>query len=83
MRKMCAGRNRQPGTRWDVVIIAGCIAGIVWQPPAYAYLDPGSAGVLGQLLVAIVAGAGATMTFFWGRIKSTVGRLFASKSDSE
>lgn len=48
--------------------------------PSHAYLDPGSASMALQAIVAALAAGGATTAIYWNRLKT----LFAGrKADSE
>jgi len=52
---------------------------VVGISPAYAYLDPGTAGMLLQLLLGGVAGAAVVLKLYWTRLKA---KLFGSKPNS-
>lgn len=43
---------------------------IVFNKPAYAYLDPGTGSILLQGLIAAVAGAMAAGGIYWNKIKN-------------
>ena len=53
----------------------------VWVPPAYAYLDPGTGGMMVQLLLGGVAGIGVLGRLYWSRFRARVG-LRKRKTDS-
>jgi hypothetical protein len=53
----------------------------VWVPPAYAYLDPGTGGMMLQLLLGGVAGIGVLGRLYWSRFRARVG-LRERKTDS-
>ena len=53
---------------------------LVTGTPAYAYLDPGSGGMIVQLLLGGLAGAGVLVRLFWNRLRNLVG---LGKSDDE
>ncbi len=46
---------------------------------AYAYIDPGTGGILLQALLGIVAAIGAYITLFWRKFKNFVNRIFKIK----
>ena len=48
------------------------VIGFLMSNNAYAYLDPGSASLWVQGVLAAVAGAGATVRIWWRFIKSKV-----------
>lgn len=50
---------------------------------AHAYIDPGTGGMLLQLLLGGVAGALVIIKLYWFRVRQTVGRLFGSKPKPE
>ncbi len=43
---------------------------------AYAYIDPGTGGILLQALLGIVAAIGAYITLFWRKFKNFVNKIF-------
>ena len=45
---------------------------------SYAYLDPGSAGLI-QMLLAAIAGAFASLMIYWNRFKQFVIKIFKKK----
>ena len=46
----------------------------VCATPAYAYVDPGSGGMLVQLLLGGVAGAAVIVRLYWQRLLKTIGQ---------
>ena len=50
---------------------------------AYAYLDPGSASILVQVLLFILAGIGTFYAFFKNKIKSLFNKLFKKKQKTQ
>lgn len=60
--------------------IALLVAGIVLMAaPAYAYVDPGTGGMLIQLVTGGVAGLLVVMRLYWSQIRG----LFARRSPAE
>ena len=49
---------------------------------AYAYLDPGSAGIL-QMLLAAIAGVFASLMIYWNKFKNFVIKIFKKKKSDE
>ena len=47
---------------------------------SYAYLDPGSAGLI-QMLLAAIAGAFASLMIYWNKFKQFVIKIFKKKPD--
>jgi hypothetical protein len=45
----------------------------VWTAPAYAYVDPGSGGMLLQLLLGGAAGAALIVRVYWRRFLKRIG----------
>ena len=37
--------------------------------PAYAYLDPGTGGMILQAILAFIAASIATLSFYWNKVK--------------
>jgi hypothetical protein len=54
-----------------VVIVAFLV--LVWARPAYAYLDPGSGGMMVQLLLGGFAGAAVLVRLYWRQLLIRVG----------
>jgi hypothetical protein len=46
---------------------------------AYAYLDPGSGASIIQIIIAFIAAIGATISFYWGKFKLILSKLFKNK----
>ena len=46
---------------------------------AYAYLDPGTGSIILQAIIAVIATAGATIAFYWRKIKMKIKDLFVKK----
>jgi hypothetical protein len=52
------------------LLLAAAVIVVAASTPSYAYLDPGTASVVVQSLVAAVAAGAATTGIFWQRVKS-------------
>lgn len=50
--------------------------------PAYAYLDPGTGGILVQGLLAGVASALAILKIYWRKIKAFITSFFKKSNDT-
>ena len=48
--------------------------------PAYAYLDPGTGGIILQAILAFIAASIATLSFYWTKVKLFFIKFF--KKDS-
>ena len=46
---------------------------------ALAYLDPGTGSVILQAIIAAIATAGATIAFYWRKIKMLIKNFFEKK----
>lgn len=46
---------------------------------AYAYIDPGTGGILLQALLGLVAAVGAYITLYWRKFKNFVNKIFKVK----
>ncbi|MFL2852756.1 MAG: hypothetical protein ACJZ8J_02540 [Candidatus Pelagibacter sp.] len=46
---------------------------------AYAYIDPGTGGILLQALLGLVAAIGAYITLYWRKFKSFINKIFKIK----
>ena len=56
---------------------------IVIENNAYAYLDPGSGGSILQMIIAFLAAVGATLSFYWSKLKLFLVKLFKKKKDDK
>lgn len=65
-------------TAGKIVALAGLATGgmITFSSPAHAYIDPGTGGMLLQLLLGGVAGALVIVKLYWYRIKEGFQRTF-------
>jgi len=57
----------QSGILTAVAMLLAC------AQPAYAYLDPGSGGMMVQLLLGGAAGAAVLIKLFWHRLMKAIG----------
>ena len=48
---------------------------------AHAYLDPGGGAHIIQIIIAFIAAIGATLSFYWRKLKIFLSRLFKKKDD--
>lgn len=48
--------------------------------PAYAYLDPGTGGMLLQIIIGAIAGVGVALKMYWHRINAFFGSFRKDKS---
>ena len=66
-------RTRGGHVDWvGIVLIGG--TGLLWVQPAHAYIDAGTGGLLIQLLLAGIAGAGVLVRMYWLKIKAVLAR---------
>jgi hypothetical protein len=52
---------------------------VLTATPAHAYIDPGTGGMLLQLLLGGLAGAAVIVRLQWERIRETTRRLFSGR----
>ncbi|MDC0446265.1 hypothetical protein OAM09_05550 [Candidatus Pelagibacter sp.] len=50
---------------------------------AHAYLDPGSGGYILQIIIAFLAAIGATLSFYWSKLKLFLSKLFKKKNNDK
>ncbi len=68
------------------VILAFClvaVVAIVVPAPAHAYLDPGSASMIVQMIIGAIAGVGIAVKVYWHKIKGFFDRDTRHKVDSD
>ncbi len=68
------------------VILAFClvaVVAIVVPAPAHAYLDPGSASMIVQMIIGAVAGVGIAVKLYWHKIKGFFDHDNGHKVDSD
>jgi hypothetical protein len=62
-------KSRRLGTVFALFTIA-----LLMAAPAYAYVDPGTGGMLVQLATGGAAGLAVLVRLYWSRVKSTLGQ---------
>jgi len=60
-----------------------CILCVLMAAPAYAYVDPGTGGMLVQLVTGGVAGGLVLLRLYWGRLKTLFTRTPPAGEPSE
>lgn len=48
----------------------GLTAGMLYTPPAFAYLDSGSISMLLQAIIGVTAGATVTLGVYWRKVRN-------------
>lgn len=71
------------GTRFLMAGGAAALLLLLGSGPASAYIDPGTGGMLLQLLLGGIAGALVVIRLYWARFKGVVGRLFGKSEDQK
>jgi len=56
---------------------------LILSKNVYAYIDPGTGSYLIQLLLAALLGIGIAFRLFWGKIKTTLNKIFSKKQQFE
>ena len=56
---------------------------LAYETNAYAYLDPGTGSIILQAILGLIATVGATVTFYWRKIKVKFKDLFNKKNDNK
>ena len=64
------------------VLIYCILITFILSGKSYAYLDPGSAGII-QMIVAIIAGAFASIAIYWNKFKNFLSRIFKRKDQEK
>lgn len=49
---------------------------------AFAYLDPGTGGIIIQAILAFIAAVFAYTTFFWNKVKSFFSKILKKKNEN-
>lgn len=62
--------------RYFRLTASASVLAVAFTTPAYAYLDPGTASIVLQSIVAAFAAGAATIGIYWNKIRG----LFGSKS---
>ena len=60
-----------------------CVAFVLTASPAYAYIDPGTGGLLIQLLTGGVAGLLVLGRLYWHRLRAVFGLAPRDKASSD
>ena len=62
-----------------IILINSLIFYFLSSNYTFAYLDPGSGSIILQAILAALATAGATITFYWRKIKIYFKNIFSKK----
>ena len=57
------------------------IVNLIATSSAHAYIDPGTAGMAVQALLAVLAAGAATVAVFWQQVKARFGQVFGTHAD--
>ena len=52
----------------------------LFQSQAFAYIDPGTGGIILQAILGFIAAVGATITIYWRKFKELLKKIFKSKN---
>lgn len=55
---------------------------IIMTSNAFAYLDPGTGGIIIQAILAFLAAIFAYTTFFWNKVKSFFSKILKKKNEN-
>ena len=69
--------------QYSSVLILPLIFILGWTPDAQAYLDPGTSGMVLQLLMASVLGFIYTLKSYWGKFKDFFKSLIEKSSTND
>tara|TARA_B100000886_G_C20341320_1_gene456769 strand:+ start:371 stop:574 length:204 start_codon:yes stop_codon:yes gene_type:complete len=53
---------------------------ILFNSNAFAYIDPGTGGIILQAILGFIAFVGATITLYWRKFKELLKKIFKSKN---
>ena len=56
-----------------IITFATCLVLLIGVTPAFAYVDPGSGGMMMQLLLGGVAGISVLLRLYWHRFTTMIG----------
>ena len=62
-----------------VSIVLSFILLIIFQNPAYAYLDPGTGNMILQALVGLLAAGATAVSIYWQKFKIFMNKIFKKK----
>mgnify|MGYP001414595096 FL=1 len=52
----------------------------IFNSSAFAYIDPGTGGIILQAILGFIAFVGATITLYWRKFKELLKKIFKSKN---
>ena len=52
---------------------------IIFQNHSFAYIDPGTGGIIIQAILGFIAAAGATIVLYWRKFKAFLQKIFNFK----
>ncbi len=79
---MKSGFKNSPA-RTIVLQIVVLLVGLMGASDAHAYVDPGTASMAVQALLAALAAGAATAAVFWRQVKAMIARIFGGKEDGK
>lgn len=53
---------------------------ILLHSDVYAYIDPGTGGIILQAIIGFLAALGATITVYWKKFKEIIKKIFKIKN---
>ena len=56
---------------------------LAYETNGFGYLDPGTGSIILQAILGLIATVGATVTFYWRKIKVKFKDLFNKKNDNK
>lgn len=68
---------------WMKLILKILIIYFVTINASFAYLDPGSGSVILQAIIGFIAAIFATLSFYWGKFKLFILKLFKKEKKTE
>ena len=62
-----------------LVIIASCF----FSTSAYAYLDPGTSGIIIQAILGFITASVAAISFYWNKVKLFFSKIFKKEKKDQ
>ena len=73
--------RRKPLLKLGPIVLLGVAMTFIWVEPAFAYADPGSAGLLYQIVIVVFAFAVSYLVFLKDFVKGLFKRNAEDRSD--
>ena len=70
-------------TKLKIFFLVFIFSNFFFTSNSFAYLDPGTGSIILQAILAFIAAAFATISFYWTKFKSILKKIFKRESEKK